>query len=117
MKRFFILLYMMSCALLNILASDPIDFVPHPKNEQGQGNRVPALLPTADYEDNIINVYVPYDIEDMQIVIKDEQGGEIFSALIPSVSIQYSIILSEDESADKHSIELYFNGWHLIGYF
>ena len=117
MKRLFTLFCFILCVVINTKASDPIDFVHHPKNEQGQGNRGSTLLPTADYDDNVINLYVPYDIEDMQVVIKDVQGEVIYSSMIPYVVVQHSIVLSNGESAEKYSIELFFNGWHLIGFF
>lgn len=118
MKR---LVFFIASVLISLVSfADPIPLTlggGPPPEYGGNGHRVPALLPTADYEDNVVNVYVPYDIEDMQVIIRDVEGEVIYSALIPYVSVQHSIVLSDDESGDKYSIELFFNGWRLIGYF
>lgn len=117
MRRFIVFWGLLLCVMLNLKASDPIVFVHHPKNETGQGHRDQTYLPTADYENNVINVYVPSAIEGMQVVIKDEYGVILYSTVIPYVSSLFSIVLPDEENADKYSIELFYDGWHLIGYF
>lgn len=88
-----------------------------PPEEPGNPHRVPALLPSVTYEDNEVNVYAPYYIESMEVIIYDASGEVIFTYTSAMVSGKNTLILPPTVSESKFCIVLNFNGYHLLGYF
>ena len=88
-----------------------------PDSHTGDGHRGQALLPTVDYTDGEVTIDVPYQIEDMAVIIRDSQGEILYSTIIPAINVQHSIVLSDDVDANKFSIQIAYNNIHLIGWF
>ena len=88
-----------------------------PDSHTGDGHRGQALLPTVDYTDGEVTIDVPYQIEDMAVIIRDSQGEILYSTIIPAINVQHSIVLSDYVDANKFSIQIAYNNIHLIGWF
>ena len=88
-----------------------------PKGEETPGNRGQALFPTVDYTDGEVTILVPYQIEDMEVTIRDNQGVVLYSTIIPVINVQHSIVLSDTVDADKYTIQIAYDDIHLIGWF
>ena len=55
--------------------ADEINMVGDPPNShEGRGNRDQASLPSLDYTDGEVTIFVPYQIDDMAVTIRDDQG-------------------------------------------
>lgn len=88
-----------------------------PDSHTGDGHRGQALLPTVDYTDGEVTIDVPYQIEDMAVIIRDSQGEILYSTIIPAINVQHSIVLSDYVDANKFSIQIAYCDIHLIGWF
>ena len=60
---------------------------------------------------------VPYELEDVTIVIRDEDGLVLYYDVVSSITDYYMFLLTNDIIADMYSIELYYGDWHLYGEF
>ena len=60
---------------------------------------------------------VPYELEDVTIVIRDEDGLVLYYDVVSSITDYYMFLLTDDVIADMYSIELYYGDWHLYGEF
>ena len=116
MKKFlFTLCFLFASAIGH---ADGIEMFGDPPDEEtGRGNRSQALLPTVDYTDGEVTIDVPYQIDDMAVTIRDNQGVILYSTVIPSITMQYSIVLPDTVDADKYSIQIAYGDIHLIGWF
>ena len=116
MKKLLILCY---CLLASAFCfADPIPLVGDPpKGEETPGNRGQALLPSVDYTAGVVTIFVPYQIEEMEVTIRDNQGVVLYSNVIPAINVQHSIVLSDTVDADKYSIQIAYDDIHLIGWF
>ena len=113
-------LIIMFCCLFSSIISfaDPIPLTGDPPNsEAGQGNRGQALLPTIDYTNSEVTIFVPYQIDDMEVTIRDNQGEVLYSTVIPVILVQHSIVLPDNVDANKYSIQIAYEDIHLIGWF
>ena len=82
------------------------------------GNRhVPPLLPVLGYGGNTFVLSVPYELENVTIVIRDEDGLVLYYDVVSSITDYYMFLLTDDIIADMYSIELYYGDWHLYGEF
>ena len=84
----------------------------HPKPQH-----VPPLLPVLGYDGNTFVLSVPYELEDVTIVIRDEDGLVLYYDVVSSITDYYMFLLTDDIIADMYSIELYYGDWHLYGEF
>ena len=107
----FVVLNDLLCRSNSPLAGDP------PNSEAGQGDRGQALLPTIDYTNSEVTIFVPYQINDMAVTIRDNQGEVLYSTIIPVINVQHSIVLSDTVDADKYTIQIAYDDIHLIGWF
>ena len=108
----FVLLSSAFCFADNVhMVGDP------PNSHSGEGNRSQTLLPTVDYTSGEVTIFVPYQIEDMAVTIRDNQGVVLYSTIIPVINVQHSIVLSDTVDADKYSIQIAYDDIHLIGWF
>ncbi|MBR1541900.1 MAG: DUF3244 domain-containing protein [Bacteroidaceae bacterium] len=113
------LLFVLCCLAASTFSyAEGIEMVGDPPNEESKpGNRSQALLPTVDYTDGEVTIDVPYQIDDMAVTIRDNQGVILYSIVIPSITMQYSIVLPDTVDADKYSIQIAYGDIHLIGWF
>lgn len=81
------------------------------------GQHVPALLPALGYEGNTFVLSTPYELEDVTIVIRDEDGLVLYYDVVSSITDYYMFLLTDDIIADMYSIELYYGDRHLYGEF
>lgn len=84
----------------------------HPK-----GHRQPTLLPELAYEGNTFVLAVPYVLNDVTIVIRDEDGLVLYYDVVSTITDYYMFLLTNDVIADMYSIELYYGDYHLYGEF
>ena len=89
-----------------------IDHKDHPIDRHA-----PALLPVLGYDNNTFVLSVPYELEDVTIVIRDEDGLVLYYDVVSSITDYYMFLLTDDIIADMYSIELYYGDWHLYGEF
>ena len=78
---------------------------------------VPALLPVLGYDGNTFVLATPYELEDVTIVIRDENGTVLYYDTVSSINDYYMFLLTDDVIADMFSIELYYGDRHLYGEF
>ncbi len=88
-----------------------------PDSHTGDGHRGQALLPTVDYTDGEVTIDVPYQVDDMEVTIRDNQGEVLYSTVIPVILVQHSFVLPDDVDAAKYSIQIAYGDIHLIGWF
>lgn len=88
-----------------------------PDSHLGDDDRGIVSFPSVDYTDGEVTFYVPYQIEDMAVTIRDNQGSILYSTVIPIINVQYSIVLSDYVDANKYSIQIAYGDIHLIGWF
>ena len=77
----------------------------------------PALLPVLGYDGNTFVLATPYELEDVTIVIRDENGTVLYYDTVSSINDYYMFLLTDDVIADMFSIELYYGDRHLYGEF
>lgn len=80
-------------------------------------HHVPALLPVLGYDGNTFVLATPYELEDVTIVIRDENGTVLYYETVSSITDYYMFQLTDDVIADMFSIELYYGDRHLYGEF
>lgn len=88
------------------------DYVEHPG-----GHHAPPLLPILGYEDNTFVLATPYELGNVTIVIRDEDGSILYYDVVSSITDYYMFQLSDDVIADMFSIELYYGDCHIYGEF
>ena len=114
-KSFLFLLVLLSSVFC---FADDIQLLKNPpESHGGNDNRGQALLPSVDYTAGVVTIFVPYQIEDMEVTIRDNQGEVLYSTIIPVINIQHSIVLSDTVDADKYTIQIAYDDIHLIGWF
>ena len=84
----------------------------HPVPHRGTG-----LLPELGYEGNTFVLATPFELNDVTIVIRDEDGTVLYYNSVSSITDYYMFVLSNDVIADMFSIELYYGDFHLYGEF
>lgn len=99
-----------ACVQLSYYSSG--DYVEHPG-----GHHVPPLLPELGYDGNTFVLSVPYELENVTIVIRDEDGLVLYYDVVSSITDYYMFLLTDDIIADMYSIELYYGDRHLYGEF
>ena len=99
------------CVQLHMLMEGGGD-VDHPKP-----HHVPTLLPELGYEGNTFVLATPYELDDVTIVIRDEDGTVLYYNTVSTIADYYMFVLSNDVIADMFSIELYYGDYHLYGEF
>lgn len=88
-----------------------------PDSHLGGDDRGIVSFPSVDYTDGEVTIFVPYQIEDMEVTIRDNQGEVLYSTIIPVINVQHSIVLSDTVDADKYTIQIAYDDIHLIGWF
>ena len=113
------LLIMCCCLMASVFCfADDIPLLKNPpESHGGNDNRGQALLPSVDYTAGVVTIFVPYQIEDMEVTIRDNQGEVLYSTIIPVINVQHSIVLSDTVDADKYTIQIGYDDIHLIGWF
>lgn len=89
----------------NDVGSHPID------------HRSSDSLPELGYSDNTFVLATPYELDDVTIVIRDEDGTVLYYNTVSTITDYYMFVLSNDVIADMFSIELYYGDYHLYGEF
>ncbi|MBO7418339.1 MAG: DUF3244 domain-containing protein [Bacteroidaceae bacterium] len=118
MKRFFIFMTGLIISLVSFADPIPLSLCGGPPDEHGgKGHREQPLLPSVDYADREVTISVPYQIDDMEVTIRDNQGDVLYSTVIPVIYLQYSIVLPDYVDAAKYSIQIAYGDIHLIGWF
>ena len=118
MKRLFVFMAGLLISLVSIANPIPLTLSGGPPDEHGgKGNRGGSLLPSVDYTDGEVTISAPYQINDMAVTIRDNQGVVLYSTIIPVINVQHSIVLSDTVDADKYSIQIAYEDIHLIGWF
>ena len=114
-KSFLFLLFLLSSACC---FADGINMVGDPpESHTDDGHRGQPLLPIVDYTAGEVTIFVPYQIDDMAVTIKDNQGEVLYSTVIPVILVQHSIVLPDNVDANKFSIQIAYSDIHLIGWF
>ena len=85
--------------------------------DRPRDHHAPALLPVLGYDGNTFVLSVPYELENVTIVIRDEDGLVLYYDVVSSITDYYMFLLTNDIIADMYSIELYYGDWHLYGEF
>lgn len=80
-------------------------------------HRDSTSLPILGYDGNTFVLAVPYELENVTIIIRDEDGIVLYYNTVSSITDYYMFQLSDDVIADMFSIELYYGDWHLYGEF
>lgn len=80
-------------------------------------HHVPVLLPELAYYGNTFVLATPYELNDVTIVIRDEDGTVLYYNTVSTITDYYMFVLSNDVIADMFSIELYYGDYHLYGEF
>ncbi len=118
MKRLFVFMAGFLISLVSFADPIPLTLGGGPPSEYGgNGNRGIVLLPTIDYTNGEVTVFVPYQIDDMEVTIRDNQGEVLYSTVIPAINVQHSIVLPGNVDANKYSIQIAYDDIHLIGWF
>lgn len=90
-------------------------------NYDDEGHPVPhrgtELLPVLGYEGNTFVLATPYELDDVTIVIRDEDGLVLYYDVVSTITDYYMFLLTNDVIADMYSIELYYGDYHLYGEF
>ena len=118
MKRLFV--FMAGFLISLVSFADPIPLTPEgglPPGYGGNGHRDQPLLPSVDYADSEVTINVPYQINDVAVTIRDNQGEVLYSTVIPTILVQHSIVLPDNVDANKFSIQIAYDDIHLIGWF
>jgi hypothetical protein len=84
----------------------------HPKD-----HRDSTSLPVLGYNGNTFVLATPYELENVTIVIRDEDGIVLYYNTVSSITDYYMFQLSNDVIAEMFSIELYYGDYHLYGEF
>ena len=114
-KSFLFLLFLLSSACC---FADGVNMVGDPPDSHtGDGHRGQTLLPTVDYTGGVVTIFVPYQINDVAVTIRDNQGEVLYSTVIPAILVQHSIVLPDNVNANKYSIQIAYGDIHLIGWF
>ena len=116
MKKFLLFLFVLLSSAFCFADDIPLLKNP-PESHGGNDNRGQALLPSVDYTAGVVTIFVPYQIEEMEVTIRDNQGVVLYSNVIPAINVQHSIVLSDTVDADKYSIQIAYDDIHLIGWF
>lgn len=101
-----------TCVQLLLCQGQGNDDECHPK-----GHRQPPLLPVLGYDGNTFVLATPYELEDVTIVIRDENGTVLYYNTVSNITDYYMFLLTDDVIADMFSIELYYGDRHLYGEF
>ena len=113
--------YLIFCLCLltaSISYADGIDLLNYPpEGEAPPDNRGQVLIPTVDYTNGEVTIFMPYQIDDVEVTIRDSQGNTIYYSFIPVIIVQHSIILPNSVIADLYSIQIAYGDIHLIGFF
>lgn len=112
-------LLVICCCLLSAFSfADGIHLIGDPPDSHlGGDDRGIVSFPSVDYTDGEVTIFVPYQIEDMEVTIRDNQGVVLYSTIIPAINVQQSIVLSDYVDANKFSIQIAYGDIHLIGWF
>ena len=116
MKNYFI--FCLCLLTASISYADGIDLLNYPpEGEAPPDNRGQVLIPTVDYTNGEVTIFMPYQIDDVEVTISDNQGEVLYSTVIPVINQQHSIVLSDNVDANKYSIQIAYDDIHLIGFF
>ena len=133
MKKFFIILFLLGT--LPVLAQTEQNWGGYFNNTiptcvqfgvatDGTGNgslpkphHSPSILPVLGYDGNTFVLATPYELENVTIVIRDEDGTVLYYNTVSIIIDYYMFLLTDDIIADMYSIELYYGDWHLYGEF
>lgn len=88
-----------------------------PPDGDGTEHKGPVLLPYVEYDNNVVTVWSPVIIDNVEIIIRDVSGAIICQETLGQLNYSYSIILTDVEFCAMHSIEVIYTGHHLYGYF
>jgi hypothetical protein len=80
-------------------------------------HRATEILPVLGYSGNTFVLATSYELENVTIVIRDEDGSILYYDVVSSITDYYMFQLSDDVIADMFSIELYYGDCHLYGEF
>ena len=69
------------------------------------------------YDGNTFVLATPYELEDVTIVIRDENGTVLYYDTVSSITDYYMFQLTDDVIADMFSVEIYYGDRHLYGEF
>lgn len=116
MKKLSIIFCCLLSSFLCYAVSTPLVDYP-PEGEGGDDNRSIALLPTIDYTNGVVTIYSPYQIEDVEVTIRDGQGNILYYSFIPVIIVQHSIIFPNSVIADLYSVQITSGDIDLISYF
>ena len=83
-----------------------------PKDHRSQ-----ELLPELGYDGSTFVLATSYELDDVAIVIRDEDGTVLYYDVVSCISDYYMFQLSDSVIADMFSIELYYGDHHLYGEF
>jgi len=89
---------------------------PPPYEQEDFPHRAPFITPAVDFDDAILTISSDYGIVNMQIIVRDCDGHIVYCDYT-DVANSVSIGLSQQEAENAYSIELLYQGVHLIGYF
>lgn len=86
-------------------------------DERANDRRSVSVLPTASYDGNAICIYSYIGIENLQVVVKDEEGNVVYSnvALVPAGQT-YSFAI-DATAGEEYVLELTYGDKFLYGSF
>ncbi len=94
-----------------------VQLSPYNHKDDTKPHHAPPLLPVLGYDGNTFVLATPYELDDVTIVIRDEDGTVLYYNTVSTIADYYMFVLSNDVIADMFSIELYYGDYHLYGEF
>ena len=117
MKKVLFLFLVAFMPFLSLVATPYYISMQEPEDvEVNKGHRAPALRPIVFYEASVLSVVAPYELSNVTVVIRDEDGEILYSysTLFIIGTLEVTLPCAEDA---MYSVELIYSGHHLIGYF
>ncbi len=116
MKRLFLILACFTFSLFGMAQSQNVDL-----KKGGIGGSIggpahaPAMLPNLCYEETAFTLSVPYDIDDLEIVITDANGTILYYNKVDVVVGNFTFYVPSVILADMALVELYYGTTYLYG--
>lgn len=116
MRKLLLLAMMAMLAVTGMAQSQGVNLGNGHGGPIGSGpSHAPALLPTLCYEGTAFTLTVPYDIEDLEIVISDANGNVLYYNKVDVAAGPYVFYVPSSILSDMALVELYYGDTYLYG--
>ena len=117
MKKTVIFFILIQICIAAFAQGNNIGLIPVGDENVPKGNKAPPIYPMVVYNNSVIIVTNSYSFEQLQIIIRDEDGDIIYNNVVSFIPPTLTLPLPTEVDEEKYSIELLYGDWHLIGYF